>query len=245
MPQSNKNVFQIFIQDESEGVFPLSVQECVSTVATYKNGYHHSVLRNADLEEIIGANLPPQVLKAYKKIKPYAYKADLARYCLLYLYGGWYMDAYVTLREPLPYANGVDHVVFRDAPTPGNPSWDVQNAVIYSVQGSAILAAAINKAVENIQKEFYGVNSLCPTGPNLFGQVLASFGPSEKNITGMYMPLTPAHSSKNYAFVLPDGRILAWGKKSAGSQQRITEPGMNDYNHYYANRDVYDRSVDI
>ena len=32
------------------------------------------------------------VLDAYNILKPYAYKSDLIRYCLLYIYGGIYMD---------------------------------------------------------------------------------------------------------------------------------------------------------
>ena len=238
MPELNKNIFQIFIQTEPEKAIPVSAQECINTIEENKNAHDHYVWNSPKLEEVIGRNLPPQVLKAYRKVRPYAYKADLARYCVLYLYGGWYFDAYVTIRDPVPYANGVHHVIFRDAPNPGNPSWDVQNAVIYAQQGSAVLASAIARAVENIQREYYGINSLCPTGPNLFGQVLASFGPTEKNITGVYTALTPMHPQKNYAFVLPDGQILAWGKKTAGLAQRNTETGMNDYNAYYLSREV-------
>ena len=32
-------------------------------------------------------------LKAFDKIKPYAYKADLGRYCILYIYASQYMTS--------------------------------------------------------------------------------------------------------------------------------------------------------
>lgn len=32
------------------------------------------------------------ILKAYKKLIPNAFKADLFRYCVMYLYGGCYVD---------------------------------------------------------------------------------------------------------------------------------------------------------
>ena len=57
--------------------------------------YHY--LDNEDCTKIIKDSVDSKifnenVLYAYNKLAPYAYKADLARYCILYLHGGIYID---------------------------------------------------------------------------------------------------------------------------------------------------------
>ena len=40
--------------------------------------------------------LTQKVRAAYDSLNPLAYKADLARYCILYKNGGWYLDVGLT-----------------------------------------------------------------------------------------------------------------------------------------------------
>ena len=52
-------------------------------------------------------------------------------------------------------------------------SWAVSCGLFYSERGSSILSDAVNQCVENVNKDYYGGHALCPTGPNLFGSVIA------------------------------------------------------------------------
>lgn len=45
-----------------------------------------------DCEKFLKKFFPPRVLKAYQDLIPGSYKADLWRLCILYIYGGFYMD---------------------------------------------------------------------------------------------------------------------------------------------------------
>ena len=53
----------------------------------------HYLFHDAACREFIAQEYPPDVLMAYDRLIPTAFKADLWRYCVLYKYGGVYLDA--------------------------------------------------------------------------------------------------------------------------------------------------------
>ncbi len=61
----------------------------------------HYLFNDADCREFIAREYPPDVLMAYDLLIPTAFKADLWRYCVLYKYGGVYLDVkYGGVRPP-------------------------------------------------------------------------------------------------------------------------------------------------
>jgi hypothetical protein len=52
----------------------------------------HYLFNDADCRTFIMNEYPPDVLMAYDRLIPTAFKADLWRYCVLYKYGGVYLD---------------------------------------------------------------------------------------------------------------------------------------------------------
>ena len=53
----------------------------------------HYLFHDAACRDFIAQEYPPDVLIAYDRLIPTAFKADLWRYCVLYKYGGVYLDA--------------------------------------------------------------------------------------------------------------------------------------------------------
>ena len=53
----------------------------------------HYLFHDAECRDFIAREYPPDVLMAYDCLIPTAFKADLWRYCVLYKYGGVYLDA--------------------------------------------------------------------------------------------------------------------------------------------------------
>ena len=53
----------------------------------------HYLFCDSDCRSFIAREYPPDVLMAYDRLIPTAFKADLWRYCVLYKYGGGYLDA--------------------------------------------------------------------------------------------------------------------------------------------------------
>jgi len=240
----NKNIFQIYIQDNDSNGIPAGVSDCIQTILTKKEDFDHYLFGGEALREVIHQNIGAEATEAYDKLKPYTYKADFGRHCLLYLFGGWYFDASVRLNMSLSISDIHDLIVFKDAPNPGLPSWDLSTSVIYGTKGALIFEKMINEIIKNTRNEYYGVSPLSPTGPTLFGRCLASLGESNSTLTGLLMPLTPLHAHKNNAFILPDGAIFAWGKSSWGTSAgdgltAFNAVGTNSYNKMYRDKDIY------
>ena len=97
------------------------------------------------IRDLITSNFGPSVLTAYNAVKPYAYKADLARLCILYVHGGIYSDLGIRFIDKI--ALGKDIVVFRDNALKKIFKYKsiIQNAVIYSLpRQPEILECIIN-----------------------------------------------------------------------------------------------------
>ena len=74
---------------------PPKMYECVSNnLRLNRVGVDciHYLFNDADCRAFIAREFPDDVLYAYDRLIPTAFKADLWRYCVLYKYGGVYLD---------------------------------------------------------------------------------------------------------------------------------------------------------
>ena len=94
--------------------------------------------------------------------------------------------------------------------------------------------------VRHCREKYYGITPLCPTGPTVLGEALASFRAQPDCVFGDHLELTPSHSDKNRAFVLPDGKILAFTKRAEGGDlEALGASGVNNYNVLWRARKFY------
>ena len=110
------------------------------------------------------------VLIAFDRLKPGAYKADLWRYCVLYIHGGIYLDIKFTCigEFKLIYLTNKEQWV-RDIIHHGKPG--IYQALMINVSGSPYLRRAIDEIVYSCKTNNYeSINSLCITGPCLLGK---------------------------------------------------------------------------
>lgn len=238
-------IVQIFISDQNADPPELlngaiaSVQQCFST-------YRYTRHNGESLRAFIEQHFDPDVLSAYDKLRPYAYKADLGRYCLLYQHGGWYADISILMRQAVgPVGPDVDLVYFfdlGDGVVPGRSLFDVSNSLLYARPRLALLERAINAVVSHCRDEYYGPSIYCPTGPAVLGAAIASEPRSTRHVSGHLMALTPHHPRRNLSFVLPDGQIIALFKKgwmSPGDVLFGNCAGTNNYADLWARREIY------
>jgi mannosyltransferase OCH1-like enzyme len=199
------------------------------------------------LRNFLVENFPKEVVLAYDSLMPYAYKADLGRYCLLYQLGGWYVDIALKIVMQPEVASHIEWISFRDSNRWTNCSWATSNALIYATPKNNILQIAIEKVIENCKQKYYGVKNIDPTGPSLLGQAMAANGTNTQHIIGDILALTPTHKITNRAFVLPDGNILAWAKPwlSNGpiSLNSLGAEGTNDYKEMWSKRNIYNPNI--
>ena len=201
----------------------------------------HQIYRNCTLRDFLRQHYEPEVLKAYDRLVPFAYKADLGRYALLLQQGGWYFDIGARLHTPLQFSPEIELVLFREQLLAGNCTWACQNAVLYARAGHPVLQQALERVLWNVKHEHYGANTLCPTGPFVLGRALAQADPDLRTlVVGESIRLTPTHHHKNLAFVLPDSTIFAFHKQAgSGDLTALGGQGTNNYVELWQQRRVY------
>lgn len=233
------HISQILIA-EAVAQYPPYIQHCINTIQHLFSGARHAIYDDKKLADFISKNFNKSVSAAYQRLIPNAYKADLGRYCLLYKLGGWYFDIAIKPLRSIEFSSEVDLVAFRDVGLISETPYSLSNGLIYAKSNNSVFDAAIELVVKNCELGLYGVNALCPTGPNLFGQAVASQGPNSKNIFGDVIYLTPIHSNKNKAFVLPDGEIFSFFKPANGGDlSSLGVLGANNYVELYQEKRIY------
>jgi len=232
------NLTQIYISDQP--LTPGYLQSAMSYVKNLYSSCTYSLYDHESCRYFITKNFTSEVLWAFDKLKPYAYKADLARICILYKQGGWYFDAAL---RPMLFLNIPDNVelfTFRDYQLVTGTSFACTNGIIFSQKGNDVFLKYIELIVENCRKEYYGINALCPTGPILFGRAIAILGENKNHIFGDVRFLTPMCQITNKAFVLPSGEIFCMFKPADGGDlSKVGGKGVNNYNDFYNELNVY------
>ena len=246
MKCDNLNFFQIYLSDEQleppSSLKPLKKRFQALFPDCNYHYFHRESLRKCILE-----NFSEDVVWAYDQLLPYAYKADLARYCLLYKFGGWYAD--ITLKPVMgcQVTANTQLVYFYDhGQGPYMALHACQNGFMYAKKDHPLMKDMIEKIVEHCANKYYGVNPLSPTGPTLFGEMMAKYAPDPYCHYGHFMQLTPWHSKKNLAYVGPDGDIFAYHKTAWMNQsstymnlEQMGAQGVNDYAKMWFDGEIY------
>ena len=154
--------------------------------------FNYMLFDDNDCREFIKNNFKVDVLNAFDTLIPGAYKADLWRYCVLYIIGGIYIDIkyipingfkFISLTEKEHWVLDIDKN-------------GIYNALIVAKPGNNILLQAINKIVYNVKHRYYGNSCLEPTGPLLLAKL---FSPEQKQAFDMKHAF---YISMKYRFIL-------------------------------------------
>lgn len=133
----------------------------------------------------------------YKKLKPGAYKSDLSRAVLLYIYGGVYVDSdaecfmslddvFASISATMSSKSDVESTtmptksMYKGLPTFLAPRdttlagvcLEMHNGFFICQPKHPFLRQWILDMLTNIENNYYGLNPLAPTGPICFGQAI-------------------------------------------------------------------------
>ncbi len=98
-PYCENCIWTLWLQGKDQA--PGIIQNCWRSIEKYSNGRRVIILTEKDIHNYI--RLPEYIWEKYrKKIIPSAHFADIVRYCLLYKYGGTWIDASVLLTGNIP-----------------------------------------------------------------------------------------------------------------------------------------------
>lgn len=241
-------ISQIYITESDFGLPPLLV-EASETVKRNLPATSYVLYNNSMILNLIREHFDEQVLSAYLALIPYSYKADLAKYLILKIYGGWYVDTSIKIVRTLnPIPDQYELLYFRDFGDgflPGKLTYNVQCSFIFARPNNPVFDEAIRLVVQHCLDGYYGLTPVCPTGPGVFGRAIALFGNQDSHVVGDFLPLTPNHGQKNRSYVLPSGEIVALHKNAwfpeaiAGDISKLGVEGGNNYIDLYRSRSVY------
>lgn len=244
MTKKIENIFNIILSDKSlffakkTDAFDLNIQSFKVCYPKSK----HDLFHNQKIRTLLSKNFKRDVLEAYDHLVPYAYKADLARYCILFIQGGVYSDISHLHINPIRFDENVEMVFFRDIALI-HPALSVSNAVIYSEPEQEDLYNLIYRVVENCNNRFYGHHPLEPTGPYLLGKHLANLDSHNNIIYGDSMAMVvgadPASAKRHIIKFMPNGDLIAFRNKKNNSSVDEFIEGGNNYAALWQERRAY------
>lgn len=255
-------VHQILINDSNKisNILPDYSTICTQQFLNlYPNSQYH-LYSGEEIEYIIKTNFEEDVFKSYKSLKPYSYKADLAKYCLLYLYGGFYFDLSIFFLSTIPHLEDLSFFAFRDRTYCSRYTWLVASGIIYAQPKCSIMKTCIDVVVKHCKEKFYGIDV---SGPAILGEsiVLNYRSISNHSILGERIDI-PSNCMnairdqfpilKNNIFDnIKDGFVSDLSKEliclckpsRAGDIQSLGFKETNNYVDMWLKRDVYDETI--
>ena len=185
-----KTIIQTYVHNNYHNIMHYNA---VQSFLEMNPEYKYVFFNNEDCIQFISENFDKDVLYAYNHLIPNAYKADLFRYCYIYIKGGCYFDnKYIPRKSLKNLIKENDKNVYCLDRFPNL----MFNSVLISIPKAIYFKNIIDRIVNNVQNKFYGESSLHPTGPRLFYDYV-----KYENIKLKHMSREPSKEYKNCMIV--------------------------------------------
>ena len=166
---SENKIPKIIFQTMETSLLPLKILQSIEKWKELNPEYNYVYFSGLDCMTFIYKNFPAYVYNAYNKLMPGAYKADLWRYCILYIYGGVYTDIRTIPMIPLrKIIQRSDKFIISSDLLP----FCLWNGFMCSSPRNFILKKTIEYVCNNINNNSYGDFLLDITGPLAIGKLL-------------------------------------------------------------------------
>jgi mannosyltransferase OCH1-like enzyme len=129
------------------------------------------IFNEGDCIKFILNNYPDYVYNAYNSLIPLKYKLDLWKYCILYKYGGIYIDANFICNTKL--INFIDNNYYVSEMDYYYNRLSINSDFIISKVNNPLFLTVINTIISNINNNYYGISATYPTGSGLLGAIIS------------------------------------------------------------------------
>ena len=146
--------------------------------------YTYYYLNDKESRRFLRYNFSDEINNSYDVLVPGAFKADLLRYCLLYLIGGCYFDCKQILKIPIRKFLDKDKTLIVCNDVIENA---LLNAVIFSNKKNSVIEQTIKDCVYNIDNKI-GKTPLEVTGPIFFYKSIKHLINSDNLLLQNYRP---------------------------------------------------------
>jgi hypothetical protein len=226
---------------------PPALECAVKSWKTLNPDWQVELFDATDRRSFVAKHFSSDVLWAYDQLIPGAYKADLWRYCVLYIEGGVYADIKFSLLFPLEEVISPDAtlvtVIDKGAPSLCGASEDcnpyLAQGFLACAPNSLVMRKAIDEIVKHVKCGDYTADYLSITGPGLLGRVvnrLMSRDETTSYVAGCYQVgdevyrLLPVWNIKKRLFFNAEKRPFM-NRSSAGYRKALGYKGKVKVNH--------------
>jgi hypothetical protein len=226
-----KKIHQIWISDNNTKPSEYVANQMQKLKHMYSD-YEYTLYDNEMCRDQVRSLFGEEAVKLYDSLNSYSFRADLARYCILYQHGGFYFDSIICPEFKVEFDN---FPVLYKSPDGSCDGYNaIDNGVMYfNKPKHQFLLGAINLSLKNIKQQLYGVNPLDVTGPVMLGRLKEydiRFGRSKL----LDAKLQSVHSTDKAAYFDDD---LHWLHKPSGSYlQTFKCDGINSYEQMWHER---------
>jgi mannosyltransferase OCH1-like enzyme len=150
---------------------PEKMKNNITTLKNQHPEFKYHLYDDNMCRDFIQEHFDDDVLYSFDKLKPGAYKADLWRYCVLYIHGGIYLDIKYKCANGFNLIELTDkeyYVIDRPQTIGG-----IYQALLVNLPRNKLLYEAIYKIVEYCKNNTYTkITPLCVTGPGLLYELM-------------------------------------------------------------------------
>jgi hypothetical protein len=162
------NIFQCY----NKKLLDDNINYNIETIKNYNPEFNYFLFDEiTDCKKFIFDYYPDYVYNAYNNLIPIEYKNDLWKYCILYKYGGIYIDAKFNCNYKL--LNFINNNFFTTEFDYYNNKLLIYSGFIISKANNPIFLTAINMIINNIKNNYYGISDNYPTGSGLLGSIFS------------------------------------------------------------------------
>lgn len=197
----------------------------------------HRIHTDAPAREFLAGTFGPEVVAAWDALIPLSYRADLLRYALLHAFGGLYLDVSIQLLAPITRGAPAKLHVFRDVENVA--PWILATSIIAAPPGHGLFERCIERICAHVRDDHYGQNPLCPTGPNLFGQMAAQHVPLGSFQSGHSVPVNRSRRQRFYAYFMGEKVVATCVKANRAGIDSLGFGHADDYNRAWHRGRIY------
>ncbi len=204
---------------------PPNMKKSIQTLKLQNPNFNVVLFDDNDCKLFISRFLGQRVLNAYNKLKPGAFKADLWRYCILYVRGGVYLDIKYQCVEDFTFERVIGQTIFVREFINDNLDYNpiaIYNGFMISYPGNIIFQKCIEKICENVENLYYGTEQTGITGPIMMGEL---FDESYKEMI-------------DYGYIELPGAVCIvnkWDKRAILKSY----PGYHEERKWYSNKEYW------
>lgn len=181
----NKTIPKIIWQTWSTKTLPVGMAKTVQKIKNNNSTFTHNLFDDDECKQFILKYFDNDMCDAFVNIIPGAYKADIWRYCVLYIHGGIYLDIKFEPVGDFNFNALLDNEHFckdRDGEHWIKDGFGIYNAIMITYPRNKLLLLALKKIVYNYKNNIYEHGSLYLSGPGLLGNLYKKIYVDKKNI---------------------------------------------------------------